>query len=431
MKRLNLFSLILAVFLFASLKMIAEPIQGSDKDTVWMQYTADMSYMVQISNTNKYIASFGQTHTFFYDFNSGKEINRIEGNDYGYFINNDLNFIRIGKDKKSVEILNTNSWENTIVIESQEHFSEYPTADISNDGKYMVITIDGGFEIFDIMKKAFIKTKKINLYENQTGLNLLDVKFNCEGNIIIQLAKTYKNDVNPDKPIIQGCFTVFDFQTLDSVDCLGNASNLAISEDCNLMAFHESSKPTDGVQIYNLNSKKLLWTLPTAGTNLTGMEFSPDNKYLLITHAVGGNSLDVWDLDNGKMTYQIKNYGFQAFDVSNDDKYFATTVSNYLVLWKSNYGTSVVENPQISNETIYPNPTNGLINLTFNIPSTAVTTISIVTSTGKTVKQLFNDILSQGTQHSVYAVNDLMAGSYFIRIQNYQYSKIFKLIINN
>jgi WD40 repeat protein len=206
-------------------------------------------------------------------------------------------------------------------------------------------------------------------------------------------------------------------------------SYFRISNNCQKIAFKRAD-PTYGVEVYDFNTKELIWKIPINGPSLTGIEFSPDDKYLVTSNGPGANCLKIWSMENGEETHRYWPRSYDFVCLSNNGNYVVSGLGRYLFKFHSRFNGIYVEPSEDTTILIYPNPTNGLINLEFNNPILENTLINLNDINGLLIKNLFNNILEQGQQSINFNVSDLSNGTYYIKVNNSQLSLFFKLIIN-
>lgn len=421
-----LFFLIIFLLAFAMLEQATA--QNYFQDTVWMRKTDQSAGMFQVkfSNNDSIIWAMGLENGLFFDAISGEEIKRLPGNNEVFFINND-SFIKLNENSKKLEIFDVHTFQLIDTLENDgKSISKY--ACISKDSKYYVSSTNDGLRVWDIGTKKIIKNniieKNIDLLSWGTG----HLWFNCDDTkIIVSIGKTYKNPDNPNNPITIGSITVFDFLTLDSIGEYASRGDYKISNMCKYIAY-KAKDPTYGVEVYDFNTKELIWKLPINGPSLTGIEFSPDDKYLVTTSESG--LMRIWDIETGKGVYDYKDGGYGNLDISIDGKYITTSIGGYLFLYPAKWqGTPVV--PEENNPIIiYPNPTNGMVIINFTQQLPEITNINLNDINGVLIRNLFNNFLEPGPKMLDFDVSDLAIGSYFINVNNSHLSIFFKLIVN-
>ncbi len=428
----NLFFLIAFLLAFAGL----EQVQGQSfaQDTVW-DIDTDQSaglFQVKFSDNDSIIWAMGLENGLFFDAKTGQEINRIPGNHEVFFINNDKNFIRTNVSRTKIEIFDTKTFQ---VVDTLENDDLVLTGsyDISKNKKYFIATIPDGFRIWNLQTKSILKTKIYPKEPNLVGVSTDVVFFTCDNNNFIgHLVKTYEDPSNPGNPNyykVFGSYIVYDFNTLDSIDNFINSRGSRVSEHCQYIAV-ATGDPNYGVEVYDFNTKELIWKLPINGPSLSGIEFSPDDKFLVTSNGQGANSLIIWSMETGKVIYEYANGTYYSIDISHKSNYILCSSGNYLFLYKARFsGTPVQENPN-SQTILYPNPTNGMVTISFSNPIPERTKITVHNLDGLLIRELYNNFLETGQQNISANVSDLSNGVYFIKVDNSKLSLFFKLIIN-
>ena len=126
-----------------------------------------------------------------------------------------------------------------------------------------------------------------------TDYEISYIQFLCDNRLIGQYVKTYQNQNPPFNQYQIGSFTVYDFKTLDSIDNYTNSRGFRVSNTCKYLA-SATGDPDYGVEVYDFNTKLRLWKLPINGPSLTGIEFSPDDKYLVTSNGPGTDAIKIW-----------------------------------------------------------------------------------------------------------------------------------------
>jgi WD40 repeat protein len=217
---------------------------------------------------------------------------------------------------------------------------------------------------------------------------------------------------------------IYDFNTLDSINAFEDKFRSILSNNCSLIAF-AGLDPNYGVEVYDYNKKQQLWQLPINGPSITGIEFSPDDKYL-----VKSPGLEIWSMETGLNLYIYQSGSSDNFDISHNGKYIISSVGSYLFLWYARFGINPVhDSPDSVKQIIYPNPTTGKATIQFAQPFPEITDIILTDINGNQIQNLFNKFLNSGNQILDFDISRFTIGTYFIRVQNSHLSLIFKLII--
>ncbi|MCX6155149.1 MAG: T9SS type A sorting domain-containing protein, partial [Candidatus Kapabacteria bacterium] len=223
-----------------------------------------------------------------------------------------------------------------------------------------------------------------------------------------------------------GWDVIYDFNTLDSVDVLGSYQSFKLSNTCKYFT-DKIADSFKGVEIRDFNTKQLLFTLPINGYTLTGMEFSPDDKYLVTSCG----HFDSWKISTGEKVNEIYHGTIANFSISHNDKYIVETGGRYIFLLTNNfYGTNSVKSNLSESTLIFPNPPTGNITINIKIKNQSTSFINLTTIDGLIIRNLVNKIIPIGQNSLQFNVSDLANGTYFIVIRNGKETQSYKLIIN-
>ena len=418
-------------FVFLLVFSLSIPLYSQyDKDIVWSNKTNQLDGFgyVKFSQNDSLIVAGGMEMNLFFDAKTGQEIKRIPGRNQVFFLNNDKNFIKLNQTGTKIEIFDIKSFT---IIDSIENDSIKITgiALMSKNERYVVAQLQHGFRVWDIQTKKILHTK-IYPYDdpNVVYLEVESINFSaCENNNLVgSFVVTYQDSTHPGNPKYYTTYQhwiEYDLLTLDSIGNFG--SRVGASNSCKYFA-KVTGLDDYGVEIYEFNTKQLLWRLNISGISLTGIAFSPDDKYF-----VASNALKIWDLANGKIVYDYQYGSIRNFDLSHDSKFIITSSGRYLFLLNAFYGgASVLEVNENIMPIIYPNPTTGFATVKFNQPVPEVINIVLTNINGLVIKPLFNNFLDDGSQSINVNTSDFPSGSYVVKVQSQHLSLVFKLIIN-
>ncbi|MCX6153895.1 MAG: T9SS type A sorting domain-containing protein [Candidatus Kapabacteria bacterium] len=430
MKKCFIFALTATLWLCASLVFA----DNYFADTVWTKKLGMNIYSVKFSKNDSLIVGQGSQSDVFLDAKTGKELKYIIGIGNVHFIHNDLNFLRISQDLKKIEIWDTKTF---LLVDSLENDGimlggiNY-TFDVSSDERFIVCVIPYGFRTWDITTKKIIKTY---LFPSQPTLKSLDmeyIRFTCDNSKFIgQLKRVYPDTKPPFSDLTYRWDVMYDFNTLDSIDVLGSYYNVQLSHNCKYFVDNFADS-FNGVEVRDFNTKQLLSTLPINGYTLTGMEFSPDDKYLVTSAGMGSDyGLKIFDLETKKNVYTNKDGGFSNFTISHNGNFIITSIENVLLLYPSKFLHSWSKDSINQNiHVVSPNPTNGEITISFNTYFLIPTLINITDLNGALVQNIFNGLFPIGQNTFQFNASDITNGAYLISIQNGKETQSFKLIIN-
>jgi hypothetical protein len=427
-KRFLSIALLIIIWQIVPIKLVA--LTDYFKDTVWMRQADQYQgfYMVKFSNNDSIIVAHGYEMDLFFNTYSGEEIKRIDGNNEVFFIKNDQNFIRLNQARTRFEIFDSKSF---LVVDSLESdgikILDYSSASISYDQMFLTAPISHGFRVWDLTTKRIIKTKIYPQEINLVYYEVTTVAFNCDRTKIIgHLIKTYQDPSHPGDSryyTTYGNFTEYDFNSLEPQGNFINARYIILSSTCKYYAV-STNDPTYGVEIYDFNTKQLLQKLPLNGLNLTGIEFSPDDKYI-----VTSSEIKIWDLDSFKLVHYYQSGTANNFAISHNSKFIVSSTGNYLISWYGRFQTTPVVNISDTINLIYPNPSTGKVTIQFTQPDSEATSIILADMIGNPIQTLSNKFLESGNQSIELDVSSFSSGTYIIRVQNQHLSNIYKLII--
>lgn len=414
---------LLIVFMIIALPVLSQ----SDDDKIWRVQTDQNLgfYMVKFSNNDSIIVGHGIYWDLFFDTYTGEELFRIYGNNEVFFLNNDNNFIRLNEDRINFEIFDTKSYQVIDSLENDGMPIDEEGYCVSKNGKYLIASIHRGFRIWDLETKQIHKTK---IWQEDGILIDIDFRriiFNCDNSRIIgQATKYYKNPDDPDQTIYTGCFELYDFETLDSLQCLGNANSFRLSNTCQYIAFKVGVKDI-GVEIYRFPSMELIQRLPLNGNSLTGMEFSPDDKYL-----VTSPTITIWNVETGEKIYGYISGTANNIYISKSGQFITSSIGNYLYLWNTRWDTSFINTYENKNIFILaPNPSFGISELEFYQEYPDYLDISLTDITGATIKKIFSKQILSGDHKIDVDLQDQSSGVYFINVETSRFSQSFKIIV--
>ncbi len=408
--------------IFASTILVAQT--DYFKDTVWTRQTDQKQgfYMVKFSNNDSIIVAHGYEMDLFFNTQTGQEIGRIPFNAEVHFFNNDRNFIMISASGKMLEIWDVSTFS---VIDSLEKDSlSINSILITKNEQNIIGIVTGGFRIWNLATRRITKTKILNFKEdNLIGWGFGRLILNCDNSqIIAGIAKNYLNP-STNKTYIRSSLNVFDFNTLDSINTYPSIGDYKISNTCKYIAY-KTSDMNFGIEIYDFNTKQLIKKLNLNGLNITGIEFSPDDKYI-----VTSTEIKIWDLDSLKLVHYYQSGTANNFAISHNSKLVVSSTGNFLITWYGRFQTSPVINITDTINFIYPNPTTGKITVQFIQPGSEVTSIILSDINGNPIQSLANKFIESGKQSIELDVSSYSSGTYIIRVQNQHLSNIYKLII--
>ncbi len=426
--------LILIGFLAALLFSISSPckaVQDYTVDTIWTKTTDQISgfYQCKMSNTDSMIVAHGYAIAYVYKTLSGEQISRLPFNAEVHFFNQDKNFIQLAPSRDRLIVFETKEFKAIDTLE----FDTLSIGDIaiSKDELKVIGVVTYGFREWDLISKKILKTYIFPSEEYLEDFTISNVELNCDNkSFLATLSRTYIYPGSPSeskKVVYHGIYSI---ETLDSLDAFSDKGFYKLSNDCKMIAFKCMDK-YNGVQIFNTITKELVQTLQINGPSLTGMEFSPDGKYIVTSNGTGTDALLVWDINTGKIVYQYLDGSYRNFDLTSDGKYIISSIGEHLLFYPAKYGETTVSEKNKILYTIYPNPTNGNATLEFYLKNSNNTTIDLINLNGILLKTFLNMFLESGQHKIEINTYNIPSGEYFVVVQSEQERFVFQLIVNH
>lgn len=161
-----------------------------------------------------------------------------------------------------------------------------------------------------------------------------------------------------------------------------------------------------------------------------GILFSIDSKYLVVAfkyNDIFEGGTRVINLNNISIVHEypipIKN-----MSISNDSKYLAMGKMGNVVVYHAKWGETGIEDLPENEDVIFPNPTDGIVQILFDMPNEMKVKISIYDSFGKEIEQLHNGIGTKGMV-LLWDSTQFPSGVYYCRIESKSYQKAYKIIV--
>ncbi len=427
----KMFLIAAALLLLVLQSSTCKAVQDYFEDTVWVKKTTQMEgfYQVKFSNTDSIIVAHSYQGAIFYNTYTGEEIKGIPFNAEVHFFNGDENFMQLAPSRDRLIIYNARNFEAIDTLE----YDTLPVGDIviSKDENYVSGAVNNGIRTWNLKTKKIIKTV-IFPAEEYLKETIITLESLCDNeNFLASIFKRYYNPYPPNHEIYKRFYTTYSYLKIDSISSYEGTGFCRISNNCEILA--KNIWDSDyGVDLINFKTGELKQKLPIDGNSLTGIEFSPDDKYVVTSNGPDGNSLIVWNTVSGEKAYSYFYGSYSNIDVSNNGKYIVSSTGKYLFLWNFKNETSIVENEVENNlKNIYPNPTNSIATIEFKLKNTGITKIELTNTQGDILKTILNKLLEAGIQKFEFKTDEIPSGTYFVVIQSEQEKIVFQLIVNH
>ena len=406
--------------------------------------------------------------------------------DMKYMPNQDQFLVLAGLVNTGVlQLRNTETGEliksNPIVIGS---FSKF---DFTHDSSKIIInTIDGELSLYNLQDLSLIKSYILPKDTISTSFSNIVVD-PVRPYVYVTL---YANSGFPEY-LIKGQVSVYNYETMEFVKDLTTYDNtsydcLAISKDGKYLAAMNKGKTY--LKVWDLSTfelksdfclydKNLQFDYSCTPTDLKFSELNTDNIYfsgdfpklnngyngLLIYSIFNNNICDstffniysskfafydnetkliVSDLGMFFNIYNIKekitevktkqnldSIIIQRNIITKNDKIIGSSGSRFSMV-KYPINTSYKEEV-INNNLIYPNPTNDLATIEFDLKTSSIATIELLDTKGSKIKTIINTFLEAGMQKIEINTSDIPSGKYYIIVQNEKNSIVYQLVVEH
>jgi WD40 repeat protein len=418
----------------------------SAKDTVWKRLSHNI-YALEFSPTNNYFLSYGshggQSRKGVIIFNTEGDTIKVIYNSEGLEFRGgqgiwDAHFSQDGRflvviweyDKDNLargmlEIYETENWTSVKRIDVPGNSFSLLGAQvlISPDNGTIVGITQEGFYFYDVQSGELLKHLWNYGQELNKNIIIASAKYSIDGSHIYFTS----TDVNP-KTSGDEKLRFLNTQTYE-VDYTtdARASRISISKSGNMITIFPEKVRLD---IMNPQTKEKILSIPVSPGGINSLTFSPDEKYLAVNFGQG-KVIKVYEISTGNniFEYNPTGYAIVGIGISPDQKYLVTSSGN-IFLYKFLPTTGIDDNPEQKEEIIYPNPTNGIFSIRFNLNISGFSKIAVYDNTGRNVKQVFQGHLERGEQNIQGDISGLKTGSYFVKVSSVGTDITFKLIIN-
>ncbi len=157
--------------------------------------------------------------------------------------------------------------------------------------------------------------------------------------------------------------------------------------------------------------------------------------YLVITSIYGEGtrspSLMFWDVVDYDFIIEIPYTEIGFTHCIKNNKVFTANRNPYKVnLIDLNGLLGVGDRGETQSETLYPNPTNGLVNIKFWTSKRSLINVRVVNSRGEIIEKIKEGYLEPGEHSFQWNSSKYPSGTYFCRIESRDYNKTLKIIVS-
>jgi hypothetical protein len=206
----------------------------------------------------------------------------------------------------------------------------------------------------------------------------------------------------------------------------------ALSPDGNLIALQDWESKTRAVVIMDAHTHQILKEIPGWGNSIIGMSFSPESQlfaYSYATHEEAVQIINLYDMEvKYKFFFDPHGYHLIVPSISNNARYLAGYNSKTLYLYDFSKTVGIEEVPE-EIDTIYPNPTNGFLNIDFFNPIDQIVEFNLYDLQGIKLSNIKSQFYPQGQTHEEFTIGNYAPGTYFLKLESLGFNKTFRLII--
>jgi len=380
-------------------------------DTVWMRQTWDITSISFHPSSQFFAVGNSGGYVGIWDVKTGIEIQKYQGN-----TNSIVKFSKTGKYLLVTnEFIDFNTGNNlicydfqndSIVFELKTNYNPYLKTTISSDEQKVVAGGSNTIEIWDIITK-----KRIFRYDTTGFGGIMDLDISTDGKIIafsdagsqrkLRLLNVELNKILFECPI-------------------GQYGKLKFSNDGTKLAF-TSADSDEAIKIMDVNSKQIIASIPGYPQGVNDIIFSSDDKYLIYSYG----QIIVWDLVNKEI---LKNYpgSFHYLSASNDNKYIAGNIGNYLCLLNFQKEISVRENNLLKATLLFPNPSTVFVTLKSD---KLISKILLINEAGATIKELDVSQIKISDGQFTFSIDDLYQGFYLCKVFGAGFTETYKIAV--
>jgi len=395
--------------LIIAIAMLVAAINLQSQEPIWKirniggQFALD----VKISSDNRFIYTMTEGSLWKQDFNTGVHLDTIFRG-YGTLYNialleDSLLFIGGGfPDQKPVKVINLNDTSNTLnninINIPGASIASY-NIHLNKQKRHLFINLIKGAAVYDINTNEIIKTFGI---EDEEAWHTVG-KYSGDGRFLYVSndKRIIKYDANTYEQIGGVFYESFDTRVKDiDVNFDGSLVAIAYNEKAEVYVVNE----TGTVAAYNPSNEIVVYKVKFITDELLFIDNSSKTPILNVSNnsnqllAIGGS---IFEPDFTKTKIVMSRY----YEIG----------SGHIELFDLNILTNL-ENNEVSENVLYPNPTNGSINIQFNVSSPSPFHLEITNLAGQTLFQLPLGHKDIGVNNHNMNIAYLPIGNYNLRI---------------
>ncbi|MBL7997132.1 MAG: T9SS type A sorting domain-containing protein [Candidatus Kapabacteria bacterium] len=332
----------------------------------------------------------------------------------------------------------------TVARHRFDSLSNWSSCTFTKDGNYCVVvqatpwkTTDPSppsrlsWIFFNVNTGEVVHRKNFLREPGVISASIQDVAFDCsEERLFVGVAKYWSTGG-------RGTMCYYNKATGDSVTKVDLGADspggyfMQLSPTCKYMSVTDPSKfdtPDEGISVYNIATKERLahFTMNVMGTR---EQFTPDEKYLVVSRKDNDGSIDIYDIQSGKLMYKNTPGTFNAVAIAPKSTHYCSYVVDELYMIQMPDFVTDVDERNPPTDILYPNPSTGVVEIKCTLPRAGVLTMTVSTSDGRIVRTIMQPG-EEGENKFVLPTADLSSGGYRLRCtMGGGYSQTYSFII--
>ncbi len=286
-----------------------------------------------------------------------------------------------------------------------------------------------GFSIWDIETGTYLDSMHLGMEDKDNRITeaVREVFVTPDFQKIIARLDKWQNPIKQSDPqtTIREHIKIFDFQTKAIIKEIESIGQLYLSKTGKY--FVCENPPNDGktaLKVFNIEGD-FLFSIPGWTESISDIDFSSDDKFMLVSFKTGGKKIEIWDLEkyilNNTLTIgdtPSTAMPFFSLDLSKNNLNLIASAQTRLYMFENVISLSNINNKEITTTITYPNPSTTELVLEFTLIQPNNTTITINDLSGKQIKEVLNSFLNEGNHKLHIDLRELPVGSYILNIQS-------------